>query len=140
MAIVGSQELIGVSSRGADPQRDFKREQLNMNVIRKPLEQGLSNRFAFLNRASLARWSPIPLRLIVGYGFMQHGFAKLSKGLEAFAVVLHAIGVPAPHPMGRKRCFLMKDAVLFAVSFYLLRQDVVRDSQEANCALPGCTL
>jgi putative oxidoreductase len=70
-----------------------------MNVIRKPLEQGYSNRFAFLNRASLARWAPIPLRLIVGYGFMQHGFAKLSKGPEALAAILHAIGVPAPHLM-----------------------------------------
>jgi putative oxidoreductase len=63
-----------------------------MNVIRKPY----INR---LKRASLARWAPVPLRLIVGYGFMQHGFAKLSKGPEAFAIVLHAIGVPAPHLM-----------------------------------------
>src|SRR5580698_4468271 len=70
-----------------------------MNVIRKPLEQRHINRFAFLNQASVARWAPIPLRLIVGYGFMQHGVAKLSKGPEAFAVVLHAIGVPAPHLM-----------------------------------------
>src|SRR5216683_1449161 len=70
-----------------------------MNDIRKPLEQGHSDRFAFLNRASVARWAPIPLRLIVGYGFMQHGFAKLSKGPEAFAAILHAIGVPAPHLM-----------------------------------------
>ena len=30
---------------------------------------------------------------------MQHGFAKLSKGPEAFAAILHAIGVPAPHLM-----------------------------------------
>jgi putative oxidoreductase len=30
---------------------------------------------------------------------MQHGFAKLSRGPDAFAVVLHAIGVPAPHLM-----------------------------------------
>ena len=56
--------------------------------------------FAFLkDRASLARWAPIPLRLIVGYGFMEHGFAKLSRGPEAFAAILHAIGVPAPHLM-----------------------------------------
>src|ERR1700757_4825871 len=68
-----------------------------MNNIRKPLEPGHSNRFAFLNRVLLARWAPIPLRLIVGFGFMQHGFAKLSKGPEAFAGILHAIGVPAPH-------------------------------------------
>src|ERR1700729_2987494 len=70
-----------------------------MNNIRKPLEPGHGNRFAILNRASVARWAPIPLRLMVGYGFMQHGFAKLAKGPEAFAVILHAIGVPAPHLM-----------------------------------------
>jgi putative oxidoreductase len=70
-----------------------------MNVIRKPLEQQSINRFAFLNQAFLARWAPIPLRLIVGYGFMEHGVAKLSKGPEAFAIVLYAIGVPAPHLM-----------------------------------------
>jgi putative oxidoreductase len=66
-----------------------------MNVIRKPGEQG----FGFPNSASVARWAPIPLRLMVGYGFMQHGFAKLAKGPEAFAAILHAIGVPAPHLM-----------------------------------------
>src|SRR5712672_1949834 len=70
-----------------------------MNDIRKPLEQGYSSTFTFLDRASVTRWAPIPLRLIVGYGFMQHGFAKLSRGPDAFAVVLHAIGVPAPHLM-----------------------------------------
>src|SRR5258707_11070439 len=48
---------------------------------------------------SIARWAPIPLRLIVGFGFMQHGFAKLSKGPDAFAGILHAMGVPAPHFM-----------------------------------------
>jgi len=47
----------------------------------------------------IARWAPIPLRLIVGYGFMEHGFAKLDKGPEAFAAILHALGVPAPHLM-----------------------------------------
>lgn len=45
------------------------------------------------------RWAPIPLRLIVGYGFMEHGFAKLNRGPEAFATILHAIGVPSPHLM-----------------------------------------
>jgi len=30
---------------------------------------------------------------------MEHGFAKLSRGPEAFAVILHAMGVPAPHLM-----------------------------------------
>ena len=30
---------------------------------------------------------------------MEHGYAKLSKGPEGFAAILHAIGVPAPHFM-----------------------------------------
>ncbi len=47
----------------------------------------------------MARWSPIPLRLIVGYGFMQHGFAKLSRGPDAFGAILQAMSVPAPHVM-----------------------------------------
>ena len=42
------------------------------------------------------RWYAIPLRLIVGYGFMEHGYAKLARGPESFGVVLHAIGVPLP--------------------------------------------
>ena len=46
-----------------------------------------------------ARWAPIPLRLIVGYGFMEHGFAKLGRGPDHFAAILHALGVPAPHFM-----------------------------------------
>ena len=50
-------------------------------------------------RPSVAVWSAIPVRLIVGYGFMEHGFAKLSKGAEAFAAILHTMGVPAPHLM-----------------------------------------
>jgi putative oxidoreductase len=47
-------------------------------------------------RMLLYRFAPLPLRLIVGYGFMAHGFAKLSRGPETFAVVLHTLGVPMP--------------------------------------------
>ena len=39
-------------------------------------------------------WFAIPLRLIVGFGFMQHGYAKWARGPEDFIGVLHAIGVP----------------------------------------------
>src|SRR5262245_1219098 len=55
--------------------------------------------FNLTTRFPIARWVPIPLRFIVGYGFMAHGFAKLSRGPEAFAVILHAIGTPMPHFM-----------------------------------------
>src|SRR5215469_12339967 len=63
-----------------------------MRILRDFFLQ-LSHRFL------IARWAPIPLRLIVGYGFMEHGFAKLSKGVGAFAAILQAMGVPAPHLM-----------------------------------------
>lgn len=49
-----------------------------------------------LTSASLARWAPIPLRLIVGFGFAQHGFAKLLRGPDDFTGILHALGMPAP--------------------------------------------
>ena len=41
-------------------------------------------------------WAPLPVRLIVGYGFMAHGFAKLTRGPGTFAVVLHTLGAPLP--------------------------------------------
>ena len=55
--------------------------------------------FDLLARYRSARWAPLPLRLIVGFGLMEHGFAKLSKGPDTFATILHAIGVPGPHLM-----------------------------------------
>ena len=72
-----------------------------MDDIRRLPEHGYSNRFTALNRASVVGWAPIPLRLIVRYGFMQYGFAKLSKGPDAFSAILHAIGLSAPHVMAR---------------------------------------
>jgi putative oxidoreductase len=53
-----------------------------------------------ISRSPVARWAPVPLRLIVGYGFMEHGFAKLARGPDAFPVILQALGVPVPHLMG----------------------------------------
>jgi putative oxidoreductase len=77
-----------------------------MDQLTQSLEREGSSRFvflgrglAFLARPSVAVWAPIPLRLIVGYGFIAHGFAKLSKGPENFASILHTMGVPAPHLM-----------------------------------------
>ena len=45
----------------------------------------------------MALWAPIPLRLIVGYGFFAHGLAKLEKGPENFVAIVQAIGMPLPH-------------------------------------------
>jgi putative oxidoreductase len=49
--------------------------------------------------SALRRWSAIPVRLIVGYGFVAHGYAKVVKGPDHFAASLHALGVPAPDLM-----------------------------------------
>jgi len=49
-----------------------------------------------LNIAIVSRWAPLPLRLIVGYGFIVHGFAKLSRGPDMFAAILHTLGIPLP--------------------------------------------
>lgn len=44
----------------------------------------------------LGQCGPLLLRLIVGYGFIVHGYAKLARGPDTFAVVLHTLGVPLP--------------------------------------------
>ena len=46
--------------------------------------------------ASLAAWAPVLLRVILGIGFVMHGYAKWSRGPSAFGVVLHTLGVPFP--------------------------------------------
>src|SRR5215468_5302850 len=42
------------------------------------------------------QWAPLPLRLIIGYGFLAHGWAKLSRGPAGFAKLLEQIGAPLP--------------------------------------------
>jgi putative oxidoreductase len=45
-------------------------------------------------------WYAVPLRLIVGLGFVEHGYAKLSHGADAFVEILHAIGMPFADLLG----------------------------------------
>lgn len=45
------------------------------------------------------QWALLPLRLIVGFGFAAHGYAKLSRGPDKFASVVASIGVPQPYFM-----------------------------------------
>jgi len=43
--------------------------------------------------------APLFLRLAIGFGFMAHGWAKLSRGPETFAKLLTVLHLPAPHLM-----------------------------------------
>lgn len=43
-----------------------------------------------------ADWALLPLRLMIGFGFAAHGYAKLSRGPATFAPILAALGTPAP--------------------------------------------
>jgi putative oxidoreductase len=45
----------------------------------------------------MRRYAALPLRAIAGAGFVQHGWAKLAKGPDAFAAILQAVHVPFPH-------------------------------------------
>ena len=47
-----------------------------------------------------AEWYAIPLRLILGYGFFAHGYAKLARGPDHFASILHAMSLPWPELLG----------------------------------------
>jgi putative oxidoreductase len=48
------------------------------------------------NRISLMQWSYLPLRLVMGTGFIVHGWAKWSRGPAAFGKLLQFLGVPSP--------------------------------------------
>jgi putative oxidoreductase len=57
--------------------------------------KNLMDRYSHLFPSLREGWYAIPLRLIVGYGFMEHGYAKLARGPDDFANILHALGMPA---------------------------------------------
>jgi putative oxidoreductase len=55
--------------------------------------------FALYMVPTTPRWRScyaMPLRLVVSYGFIEHGYAKLARGPDSFAAILHALGTPLP--------------------------------------------
>ena len=51
-----------------------------------------------ISKKNYKQWAPLFLRLIIGFGFMAHGWAKLSKGTPAgFEKLLIQLQVPFPH-------------------------------------------
>jgi putative oxidoreductase len=54
---------------------------------------GSATRISF----AMERYAGLPLRAIAGGGFVQHGWAKIDKGPEAFAAILQSLHIPFPH-------------------------------------------
>jgi putative oxidoreductase len=52
--------------------------------------------FELLNSERWQRWVPIPIRIILGVGFLAHGWAKWSRGPAMFAELLKQAHVPLP--------------------------------------------
>ena len=62
------------------------------------------------------------LRLMLGFGFAAHGWAKLSRGPEGFGNILAVIGVPFPHFMAWATTLveLVGGSLLMAGAFVVL--------------------
>src|SRR5262249_37977066 len=75
--------------------------------------------FAFLNNARWQQWAPVPIRLIIGFGFMAHGWAKLRRGPAGFAKLLDQIGAPLPETTAWVSTLveLLGGAAIFAGAF-----------------------
>ena len=51
---------------------------------------------SYQNKNALVQWAPVPLRVVMGAGFIVHGWAKWSRGPAGFAKLLQQVGVPLP--------------------------------------------
>ena len=50
--------------------------------------------FELRNRDAWRQFAPLALRLVIGFGFIAHGWAKLDRGPDKFAHVLAWMDVP----------------------------------------------
>jgi putative oxidoreductase len=58
----------------------------------------LNNMFSIAGK-NYRQIAPLFLRLIIGFGFMAHGWAKLSRGPAGFEKLIAQLNVPFPHLM-----------------------------------------
>jgi putative oxidoreductase len=71
-----------------------RREHLAVDLV------SLLREFAVAPLAVPASWYAVPLRLIVGFGFVEHGYAKFSRGVDGFIAILHSMGIPFADLLG----------------------------------------
>jgi putative oxidoreductase len=69
---------------------------INFLIRLKILKKDGIHILELLNGEPWQRWVPIPIRIILGVGFMVHGWAKWSRGPAAFAELLRQAHVPLP--------------------------------------------
>ena len=80
----------------------------------------LFRRFAFAPLPVPEDWFAIPLRLIVGYGFLEHGYVKLARGPDDFIGILHAMGMPFAFFLGWTTIVIeMVDALLLLIGAFV---------------------
>jgi putative oxidoreductase len=76
-------------------------EQIAPTLRRPGMElHTLLRRFAVAPLPVPASWYAVPLRLIIGFGFVRHGYAKLSRGPDEFIAILDATGMPFADLLG----------------------------------------
>jgi putative oxidoreductase len=75
--------------------------------------------FKLRNQALGRQWAPLPLRLVIGFGFLAHGWAKLSRGPSSFAMLLTQLGAPLPETTAWVSTFLelLGGLAIFAGAF-----------------------
>jgi len=71
-----------------------------MNTISASVQESTRPIASTTSRIVRGGWAAIPVRLIAGFGFMAHGYAKVANGPDHFVGILRALGVPAPALMG----------------------------------------
>ncbi|HET8572239.1 MAG TPA: DoxX family protein [Edaphocola sp.] len=73
-----------------------RRSQQAFLELRSREQQGMISQY-FMKNLSKNALAPLCLRVTIGFGFMMHGWAKISRGTAGFEKLLSASGIPLPH-------------------------------------------
>jgi putative oxidoreductase len=89
-------ETEGVLPNPDDVKRPVAHEKMKVQSEGK-MSQKLEATSTNVISSAVSCYGALPLRAIVGVGFLLHGYSKLSKGPEVFASILYSLHVPLPH-------------------------------------------